>query len=127
MTDWLAINWQELLAFVGVLMGGGGLLAWWRFGRVERPLSEADLRHKEAANYEQLLRNLADQGTQIANLSGKLDEERDKRRSLEDRVDDLEGKLTIRDRTIEMYHKGYVRLAKQVRRLGEEPIWSPEK
>jgi uncharacterized protein involved in exopolysaccharide biosynthesis len=124
--DWLTLNWEFVIALMGIVLGSGGLLAWLRFRKVEAPLSEADLRSKEAKNYEQLLRNLADQGTQIANLSGKLDEEREKRRLLEDRVDELEGKLTIKDRQIEMYHKGYVRLAKQVRRLGEEPIWSPE-
>lgn len=124
--DWLIQNWQFVVALLGVLMGGGGLLAWFRFRKLEAPLGEADLRAKEAKNYEQLLRNLADQGTQIANLSGKLDEERDKRRLLEDRVDHLENKLVIRDRTIEVYHKGAIRLIKQVRKLGDEPVWTPE-
>ena len=124
--DWLANNWEWIVALVGSLLGGGGLLAWMRFRQVEAPLGEADLRAKEAKNYEQLLRNLADQGTQIANLSGKLDEEREKRRALEDRVDDLENKLVIRDRTIEGYHKGAHRLIKQIRKLGHEPVWTPE-
>lgn len=119
-------NWQAVVGLVGLLFGGGGLLAYLRFRRIEVPQAETAQRKEEQDAYKKLLENMAEQGTQIARLSGELDEERKKRRALEDRVDDLESKLAVRDRTIEIYQKGVIRLHKQIRKLGAEPIWSFE-
>lgn len=123
---WLVDNWQVLIGVAGSLLGTGGLLAYLRFRRIEVPDANASRRKTDQEAYEQLLQNLSEQGTQIARLYGELDEERKKRRALEDRVDEMENQLIIRDKTITIYRKGVAKLHKQIRDLGHEPAWAFE-
>jgi septal ring factor EnvC (AmiA/AmiB activator) len=123
---WLVDNWQVLVGLAGSLLGTGGLLALLRYRHIEEPQAESELRAKEAENYQRMLETQAKQGTLIGELSAKLDDEREKRRELEDRLDELENKLAIKDRTISIFSRGVAKLHKQIRDLGHEPVWSYE-
>jgi len=112
-----------VIAIIGAIPGVIALYLQFRKNKVEEKLSDSEITEKITAAAGVMMDKMQ---AQIVRLEAQVIRMEAQIVKLEARVSAMQRELDVQDKQIELLKKGINKLIIQIRKLGEEPCWTPD-